>query len=134
MSVWGVAPETVKVELTYHRYEDGQDYPFWIRIKKLLNIGEKRGAMTRGFHSLSGSGDTAEIGVDWEKQSFARTAAYLAAWNLEDDGAPRPLDLEHIKTLHEDVYTLIENAINAHVAAQDDEKKARAGKSDVSPT
>ncbi len=134
MSIWTVKPEEVAIDLRFVA-QGGATYPFTIRIKKYLTVGEERRVMTagwRGMNSTTRRADGAEPGpeiqIDWRAQTFARTEAYLLDWSLTDDGKrldPRSRDV--IESLSPDVYALIENAITAHVEAMTMEKKRTAG-------
>jgi hypothetical protein len=129
MSIWTVKPEDVRVELSYTSPE-GTAYPFWVKFKKRLNVGEERRVMTAGWKGLSSGrdGDAGGIQIDWQKQTFARAEAYLTDWSLLDDDAKKlPISREVIETLNGDVYKLIETAITAHVAAVEEEKKVPTG-------
>ncbi len=136
MSVWAVAPETVKYDLVYVA-PDGQHYPFWITVKKFLTIGEQRRVLTAGWRGMSNvqndEGKTkTEIEVDWRAQTFTRTAIYLTSWSLDSDlGAPSQ---KAIETLTPEVFDVIEGAINAHVTAMAEEKKVLTGSASPSAT
>ena len=41
---WVVEPEDVKLELEW-KSGDGETYPFWIRVRKYLSVGEQRRMM-----------------------------------------------------------------------------------------
>lgn len=146
-SIWTVKPEEVKVDLVYVTKIDvpRQDDPtktesvedrhaFWIKLKKRLTVGESRKAMMSGWRSASfgrADGQTGtEVQIDWQRNSFARTEAYLLDWSLEDEDGKR-LDARSrdvIEALDPDVYALIEDAITALVEATDGEKKILSGR------
>lgn len=132
-SLWTVAPETERVNLEYN------GTAFWIELKQELTIGEQRRMETAGFRGArTGTsvpeGDN-EISIDWRAQSFARTEIYLVDWSLADDaGNKLKLTKDTIQALRQDVYDLIEKAINAHVEARAAVKKADAGNSTPNPT
>ncbi len=147
MSIWCVAPEETTIELSYAA-PDGTAYPFWIKVKKFLNVGEDRRVTTAGWKAVSraaqptlpgdteptGAGGETKIEINWQQQTFARTAAYLLDWSLLDDQKrklPIPAAITELKT---DVYALIENAITAHVEAMVQEKKVTSGSSVPSMT
>lgn len=126
---WTVAPEVITKHLTWLDAE-GVERPFWVKIKKFLNVGEDRVVKTAGWKGVTGmqeggSGE-AEIRMDWKSMGFSRAQAYLVDWNLEDDKQNRlPLTIHSLMALHSDVFELIENAITEHVTAMNDEKKAK---------
>lgn len=128
-SIWTVAPDTARIDLVY-RAGDGSEYPFTITVKKYLNVGEARRVMTAGWKGVKqtarGTDDqTPEISIDWKQQTFARTEAYLVDWSLTDDaGKKLSMKIDGLQALKSDVYTLIEDAITAHVEASTEEKKA----------
>lgn len=133
-NVWTVKPEHVTIELSYAK-PDGTVYPFWIEVKKYLNVGEARRVTTAGWRSMSSGkqeegatepGPT-EIHIDWKAQTFSRTEAYLVDWSLAKDGVP--MTRGGIESLDPDVYKLIEDAITAHTEAMEAAKKQRVGSS-----
>ena len=122
MSVWTVKPEEVRLDLSYLA-PDGTAHPFWIKVKKYLNVGEERLVMTAGWRGMSrdDAGGASAIQIDWKAQTFARTEAYLRDWSLKDDG--HALHRDTIEALDSAVYGLIEDAITRHVEAMALEKK-----------
>lgn len=137
---WCPAPESVTKNLSWTS-PSGETLPFWIKIKKFLNVGEKRRVETAGWKGVTGLGggggasENAEIRIDWKGQSFARSEAYLIDWSLEDDKHNRmPLNRNSLEALHDEVFDLIENAISEHVKEMDEEKKARASSSSAALT
>lgn len=129
MSIWTVKAENVTRDLLFTDPDTGEVHKFWIKLKRALTVGEQRRIVTAGWRGMtSGSGQGTEISIDWRQQTFARTEAYLVDWSLEDDNHNKlPVTRDVIESLSEDVYGLIETAINEHVAAMAQEKKARAG-------
>lgn len=128
MSIWCVRPDEVKVDLVYQRGET--TYPFWIKLKKRLTIGEERKVQMSGWRGVKQAADGAgtEIQINWQSQSFSRTATYLTDWSLTGDNDKKlPLNMETLETLEPEVYTLIEGAINDHVTAATEEKKVKPG-------
>lgn len=141
-SIWCIAPEDTTINLTWTDAE-GKDHPFWVRIRRRLNVGEERQVMTAGWRGVVGgkkndsTGEESEtqIAIDWRAQSFARTRAYLLDWSLDDDRGQRlKMSRDVIETLHPDVYKLIEDAITAHVEAMQQEKKVTSGSSSSQET
>jgi hypothetical protein len=137
MSVWTIKPQDVRIDLQFVDEATGNTHPFWIRVKRKLTVGEQRRQMTagwKGFTQRRGQ-EGAEVQIDWQAQSFARTEAYLTDWSLtEDDGKKIPLTRDGIESLDEKVYELIEGAINAHVDAMEQEKKVPSGEPSPSVT
>lgn len=135
MSIWTVRPLDITTHLNYID-DGGQTHPFWIKLKKHLNVGEKRKQQTAGWGGVKGQpgGGAAEVSVNWSTQSFSRTEAYLIDWSLADGDVKVPCTREGIESLDEAVYKLIEDAITAHVEAMEQEKKARTGRSEPPTT
>jgi hypothetical protein len=139
-SVWCVQPEDFPINLTYVD-ATGKAHPFWIKDKKLLNVGEDRRVATAGWGGVRpgarGTDDDpgTEVKINWQTQSFARTEIYLTDWSLETDEKKKlPLTRETIESLHPPVFALIEEAINEHVKALAEEKKRSSGESAPSTT
>lgn len=116
---WCVDPAN-NVELLDLSY-GGRDFKVW--VKRELSVGEQRSIDTAGFRSLKGFQKSAggaetepEIGIDWNRQSFARTATYLTDWSLTDDAGNKMLvSRDAIESLRPAIYKVIEDAITAHV-------------------
>ena len=138
-SVWSVKPETERLELEWTD-DVGDVHPFWLEVKKRLNVGEDRKMTTAGFKSMSTAADvdsdgkraadkrTAEINVDWQAQSFARSEIYITDWSLTDDKSVKlRVCREVIETFHPELFKVIEDGITRHVEAMVAAKKARAG-------
>lgn len=135
-SIWCVKPEDKTIPDLKFTDEDGVEHTFWIKVKKRLNVGEKRHVETAGFGGFKqgkpepGKAQETEITVNWQSQSFARTAAYLLDWSLTDDKQNKlPCTREVIESLHPDVFAVMETAINEHIQKMTDEKKVTAGSS-----
>lgn len=136
MSMWCVKPESITIDLKF--VTASGTFPFWIKVKKFLTIGEERRVQTAGWRGVSRTNDDSNgsINIDWRVQSFARAELYLVDWSLEDEDTHQRLDLvsDVIQSLHPDVYALIEQAINVHVVAMAEEKKLPSGSSAPSVT
>lgn len=142
-SIWTVRPEERTLELSWTA-PDGEVHKFWIKVKKQLTVGEQRRVQTagwRGVQNFAGGRDaqggevSPEISIDWRTQTFARTEAYLTDWSLEDEQHNRlPVVREVFEALHPDLYTVIENAITAHVQEVAQEKKPATGAPEQPPT
>ena len=134
-SVWSVKPETERLELEWTD-DVGDVHPFWLEVKKRLNVGEDRKMTTSGFKSMSaGAADdkdkaprSAEINMDWQAQAFARAEIYITDWSLTDDKSVKlRVCREVIETFHPELFKVIEDGITRHVEAMAAAKKARAG-------
>ena len=118
-------PELVKLDLT-----DGA----WILVKKRLTAGERR-AMFAWMIKFMRLGEAAEI--DPLKVQTATVLAYLVDWNVTDAegtpvvirGAKPEVIAAMLDNLDADGAAEIEQAISAHVAALDEEKKLPAPES-----
>lgn len=140
-SKWQVRPVEVQKDLVWTD-PDGNQHPFWIKLKKHLTVGESRRVMTAGWRGMKQAEAThddapkqAEIQIDWRAQTFARTETYVTEWSLEDDNGRRlARTREQIEALHPELYELIEDAITEHVEEMDAEKKSRSGSSSPSQT
>ena len=127
--------DTVKVELQWVD-QDGNTQPFWIKLVRELSTGAARKVTTAGWTGMrAGPKDEPEIAIDWQRQSFARTEAYLKDWSLTDDDSKKlPITRESIEWLRQDVYAVIEAAITAHVEAMADQKKVPSSTAEPEPT
>jgi hypothetical protein len=117
----------------------------WIEVRRRLTSGQERmiQRMTaKGYQRADASGGDAQIRVDLDVTKFAivRAAQYITNWNLKNfQGKPIVLPanftlekrIEIIEGLDEDTVQEIDEAISAHIAAQQEaresEKKARGG-------
>lgn len=121
---WCVDPENNVEEISLSF--KGREFKIW--VKRELTVGEQRAIDTAGFRSLRGFGRDSktqdasaepEIGIDWNRQSFARTATYLTDWTLADEaGNKMVIGRDTIESLRTDIYKVIEDAITEHVAKQ----------------
>jgi hypothetical protein len=134
---WSVQPEDVRVELIWTF--NGTERPLWIQLKKYLTVGENK----RMLKSISNV--TSKIGVrgeqssvpearfEWTDYSFARCQAYLLDWSLsDDDGNKMEITRDTLESLHQEVFDLIDNAIDKHettmVNAASKKKAATGGR------
>lgn len=124
----------------------------WIEVRRRLTSGQERmiQRMTaKGYQRADASGGDAQIRVDLDVTKFAlvRAAQYITNWNLKNfEGKPIVLPanytlekrVEIIEGLDEETVQEIDDAISAHVTAQqearDAEKKARGGSSGEPPS
>lgn len=119
----------------------------WIEVRMRLTSGEERMIQrltAKGYQRADSDGGDSQIRVDLDVTKYAsvRAAQYLTNWSLRNyEGKPIPLPANFsldrraaiIESLDEDTVREIDEAITAHVTAQqearDEEKKARAGNS-----
>ncbi len=127
---WVVEPEDVKIELTWTDLE-GTARPFWIKAKKYLNIGEHRrmlksiSQVTTQIGPKKGERSTPQAQFEWTDYSFARCAAYLLDWSLTNGEDKRmSLSRETLESLHQDLFLIIDNALDEHERRHADQKKA----------
>lgn len=128
---WFASVATDEVEIQI----DGEPVKLW--LKQELSEGEGRAVETAGFEAVSGFGRRGhaeeanpEIRVNWERQSFQRSLAYLHDWSLADDANNKiKITLDTLKSLRRSVYASIETAINEHI----ERRKAVQGNGEVSP-
>jgi len=119
-------------------------YPFgdgdhWIEVKQRLTAGEERRIATTMFSGARqrGANEDREVSfdIDLDSAAFVKVAVYLVEWNVPGpNGRPLPLNtmrekFDALRAMDPDAYRMIEKAIDAHVATQEEEKKARNGSS-----
>ena len=120
---WFVKPEIVRLDLG-----DGE----WIEIKKRLTVAEQRKLQTAGFNKIStpadGSEDTPSVDIDWSRMTLARVLTYLTEWSIRDDkDKPVRITEATIGTLDPDAFAEIDDAIEKHIEAMEEEKKQKPG-------
>ena len=131
MRQWFVAPEEVKLPL----FDDGQ---CWVIVRKQLTAGEEKKMSTGALKRMSPTGAGTDAfavayDVDFEAAAFNKIIVYLLDWNVPDNsGKPKLIDTPKamsaaLRALHPDVFKEIERVIEAHVEAQQQEKKAMSG-------
>lgn len=133
-SIWTVAPETTRLDANW------QGHAFWLDVKRQLTEGERRRVAMAGFKGMSGFSQAQQptrtgespretsLDIDWVSQSFTRTLTWVVDWSLSDEkGNKLALRRDTLEALHPGVYEAIEAAINAHVEAMEQEKKAPTG-------
>ncbi|MES2360156.1 MAG: hypothetical protein V4529_17575 [Gemmatimonadota bacterium] len=114
-----VKPDVVRIDLEFGDGSSG-----WIDVKKELTAGEEKRFRTAGFKRLSQSGSDGrnEVDIDWSAMAFARAEAYLADWSEK-----RKLNADTIRALAKDDFDVIDAAIQLHIEAMEQEKKATSG-------
>lgn len=125
-----VVPEVVTLPL----FDDGI---LWIRVKKQLNAGEVRVLAGSAFTRVSRTGTLDEPSVAFdlnvEAGAFQKIVMYLMDWNLQDaSGKTVAIDslkmkTEALRALDPDVFSEIENVIDRHAEAIEQEKKRQSG-------
>jgi|TARA_R110002020_G_scaffold197348_5_gene398445 hypothetical protein len=131
---WVVEPDDKQIDLEWTD-PTGEVRPFWIKVKSRLSIGESR-RMMKGISNISqkiapkGQASTgAEAQFEWTEYSFARMSAYMLDWSLLDENNNKmPTSRETFESLHQDLFELIDNAIDAHETSLTEEKKQKSGK------
>jgi hypothetical protein len=135
---WIVDPTAEGAEKTIERSyvgPDGVERKIWIKVKSMLSIGEKR-RMLKSISSVSqpmGVQDAdakgAEAKFEWTDYSFARMVAYITDWSLAHEQvaehrlAPTRASYEKLR---EDVFELLDTALDEHEKKGNEEKKVVA--------
>lgn len=115
--VWFVNPEIARVDVC-----DG----VWIECKRRLTVKESRMAMAAAV-DVDGLG---KITPRLEKLGLTEVAAYVVDWNLTDaDNKPVPYSIEALENLSVEGFTMIEDAVKAHVQEMSSSKKTTASTS-----
>ena len=116
---------------------DGIVRPLWIQVRTELSIGENRRmlksvtALSQPIPKTRGEDVAPEAKLEWTEYSFARMVAYIIDWSLTHDPepahrlAPKRTSYE---TLRQDVFKLIDEALDEHERAVAAEKKAQSGR------
>lgn len=120
-----VTPDVVRIPLN-NPDED------WIEVKRELSTGEEKRFRSRGLHRMTGVGrgsEDAAIDINWTDMALARVEAYLVDWSAKNPttGKDIPVTRQAIENLSNEDFELIDNAIQAHMAAMLEEKKVRSG-------
>jgi hypothetical protein len=117
-----VKPEVVRLELS------GGD---WITVKNRLSAGEKRSIFALMVKSMH-AGE--KVAIDPARAQIAQLVVYLVDWSLTDDtgklvpikDAPAEFVMQALDNLDADSYAEIEQALERHLTAREEEKKALA--------
>jgi len=132
---WIVQPEEVRINLEWSA-PDGEAHPFWLSVKKHLNIGEHR-AMMRGVSTINAPLRTDDKGkraepdakFEWTEYSFARCEAFILDWSLANGtGDKMPINRETLGSLHQGLFSLIDDALDEHEVSSKEEKKPKGGR------
>ncbi len=116
---------------------DGGDLTLWVRVKSQLSIGQQR-KMLKNIQTISqpvasiGAKQDATATFEWTDYSFARMGAYINDWSLAHDQETAhrlPATRASYEALSEEVFKVIDVALDAHEKAMADEKKARRSES-----
>lgn len=132
---WCVSPDTTEVPFTATVRGESRTAKLW--LKNELTVGEEKESSMAGFRSFGKQQgrEGAEVMVDWKSQSFARACAWIADWDLTDGrGNKLPIGRATVEALRGPVFDAMEAAINAHVEAMTDVKKAPSGDAPSSAT
>lgn len=128
---WSVEPKDLKIDLVWEK-PDGEEEPFWIRIKEALTVGESR-KMLKSISNITSKLGTKgseamapEAKFEWTEYSFSRCMTYLVDWSLADDsGNKMAISRETLESLHQGVFDVIDGAIDKH---ETDSQKAMSKK------
>jgi hypothetical protein len=108
----------------------------WIEVKKELAIGELnkwRTASIVGYRQKNKDAEP-EFRLDMRAAGVARAAAYLVDWSFRDwNDKPMKYSVDALQSLSEADFNEIDAAIDAHVTALEQEKKASRGETTSSP-
>lgn len=111
-----VSPETVRIDLG-----SGD----WIDVKKELTVGEEKRMRTAGVRRVNGQ---AEVDVNWAEMALARVTTYLRGWSAVDEKQrPIPVTAETVQALATEDFEAIDAAIQRHIEAVAEAKKAPSG-------
>ena len=129
-NVWTVSPETLQLDLEWD--DAGEVRTFWILVKKRLTIGESR-SMLKSISRVSTKlatrgqeGGVPEANFEWTEYSFARCQTYLVDWSLADDQNNKlPITRAQLESLSQDVFEIIDTAIDGHENAVNETEKKR---------
>jgi hypothetical protein len=121
-----VTPEVVRIDL-----KDGPNgEKNWIEVKKELTVGEEKRFRSAGLTGMK-PGAVSEISVDWGALAIGRLLAYLTDWSATKlvKGKPVavPVTRDAIEALDQADFDEIDDAIQAHIKRQADEKKVTSG-------
>jgi hypothetical protein len=105
-----VKPDSVRLAL------DAED---WIEIKRELSVRDRTRAYANAFRGYTKEG---RQDVDLELATYGRPLAYLVAWSL-----PVAISADSIGALDPDALKAINDALDRHEEALEQEKKARSG-------
>jgi hypothetical protein len=114
-----VKPTTVRLRLSEDR---------WIEAKERLNFGELQALNSAGLTRVggvfpNGSGAAADdvgLDVDMARWMVERIAVWLVDWSFrDDDDRPVRVSRDAIRSLDPAVAQEIQDALDAHVAAQE---------------
>jgi len=117
-----VTKETKRLELS-----DGD----WIEVKMRLGFGEDtrvQAAYMGRMRGMNAGIAEAEVGLDFERGQVERFAVWLTDWSFRDENdKPVKLSRDAIKALDPDTVAEMEAALDAHVEALAEAKKAPDG-------
>lgn len=95
----------------------------WIDVKKELNAGETRRIFTDLVKDFR-AGEMAEL--DPRQVGITKILNYIVGWSLTDENdRPVPFSMSALENLDIDTYTEINQAIEAHDKAVDENRTAR---------
>ena len=143
VSPWVVAPETTRVDLEWTG-PDGAVRSIWLQLKQELSAGEQRRMMgcvanvTQEVARVRGAdAPPATARMQWAEYSFARMETYIVDWSMAHDPEPShrlPPKRSSYEALHQTLFELIDNAVDAHQQAAETAGKAPADAPKLSAT
>lgn len=141
MNPWIVDAEVTKLDVGEWTDPSGKVWVVWVNVRKELSVGEAR-AMMRSISTVSqpivGRGQVArnpEATLEWTEYSFARMVAYVVDWSFAHEAevkmAPSRANYGKLK---QDLFDMIDNAVDAHEKSLAEEKKVPSTKPEPEAT
>jgi len=112
-----VMPDVVRIDLT-----DGD----WIEIKKELSVGDAKRIQNAAITFVGGDiNDDRKFGVDMERASIEQVLVWLVEWSFRNEkDKPVSITRESIRSLDQESFEEIENAITSYAETLEKEKNA----------
>ena len=121
MGVWSpfVRPESERIALPAGVLPEGQ----WIECKKYLSVKEQRAVFDETAGLITKDG---ERRPNYKLMGIAEMAAYVLAWSFTDTkGESVPVTIDAIGALRDDVYDVLDTALDAHKEKMQKERDER---------
>lgn len=126
---WIVDPDTERLDLTWVD-RDGVSHQVWLDVKHELSVGEHRKMMrtvstvTQPILARGQAAATPEAKLEWTEYSFARMVAYVVDWSLAHEAEHKlPVSRASYEKLRQDLFAVIDDALDAHEQRHVIEKK-----------
>lgn len=109
----------------------------WVEVKERLSFGEAQALNAAGLTRAStgpanGHAPTADdfgLEIDMARWAVERVYAWLVDWSFRDaEGRPVKLSRDAVRALDSETAQEIQDALDRHVAAQEEAKKASGGR------